>query len=397
MKLTQKAVAALKPPVDKAEEIHIDDDIPGFGVRLRKGGSATWIFQYRVGAKQRRISFGRLSAVSAARARELAGENYAKVRLGGDPAGDKVEDRQRAVETMGAVLENYLAQPGRWRERSLEETTRHLRQLSRPLHGLRIDKIDRRAIATCLDTVTRRNGATTSNRVRASLHAFYAWAIKRGIADSNPVAGTERNEETSRERVLSAAELVAIWAATADASDYSAVVRLLMLSGQRASEIAGLKWSEIVGDTIVLPPERTKNGKKHVIPITEPMRVILEGRPRREGRDLIFGRRWNRPLTGWGPLKAKLDQRLGSAVTGWVHHDLRRTVVTRMAGKLRVMPHIIEAVVNHVGGHKAGVAGVYNRADYPEQTRQALTAWGDHLLAIVEGRPAPEKVVQLRA
>jgi integrase len=170
-----------------------------------------------------------------------------------------------------------------------------------------------------------------------------------------------------------------------------------MLTGQRASEIAGLRWSEIVDDQIVLSPERTKNGKKHVVPISEPVRTILDGRPRRGDRDLIFGRHWNRPLTGWGTLKAKLDQRLGSTVTNFVHHDLRRTMVTRMAEKLRIMPHIIEAVVNHVGGHKAGVAGVYNRADYPEQTRQALTAWGEHLLAIVEGRAVPDKVVQLRA
>jgi integrase len=146
----------------------------------------------------------------------------------------------------------------------------------------------------------------------------------------------------------------------------------------------------------VLPPERTKNAKRHAIPITEPMRMILEGRPRREGRDFVFGRRWNTPFTGWSISKAGLDKRLGLAVTDWVHHDFRRTVVTRMAEELNIAPHIIEAVVNHVSGHKAGVAGVYNRADYRVQTRQALTAWSEHLLAIVGERPAPEKVIPLR-
>jgi len=126
------------------------------------------------------------------------------------------------------------------------------------------------------------------------------------------------------------------------------------------------------------------------------MRVILDGRPRREGRDYVFGRRWDSPLAGWSVLKAGLDQRLGSAVTDWTHHDLRRTTATRMA-EIGISPHIVEAVLNHVSGHKAGVAGIYNRADYETQKRHALISWGEHLLKIVEGRQVAEKVVSLHA
>jgi integrase len=396
MRLTQKAVAALALPAGKSELIVFDDDIP-LGVRMRDGGTARWIFQYRVGAKQRRMSLGTTAALSAPRAREIAAELYAKVKLGEDPAATKAEERVRAVETMGATLEAYLAhQRARLKPRSLVEVERHLRKHCRPLHGLRLDKIDRRAVAACITTIAAKSGGVTANRVATSLSAFFSWSMRAGLTGDNPASQVNRQPERTRSRVLNNAELRAIWAATADASDYGAVVRLLMLSGQRASEIAGLKWSEISGNQILLPAERTKNGRAHAIPISEPMRVILEGRPRREGRDYLFGRRWNSPLAGWSVLKAGLDRRLGSAVTDWTHHDLRRSCATHMA-EIGIPPHVIEAVLNHVSGHKAGVAGIYNRADYEPQKRHALTAWGEHLLKIVEGRPAPKRVVPLRA
>jgi integrase len=397
MKLTHKTAVALALPRGKSEAITFDDDVPGFGLRLRIGGGARWIFQYRIGAKNRRMTLGSVSAVSAPRAREIASELHAKVRLGQDPAGGKAEERVRASETLGATLEAYLAyQRTRLRPRSLVEVERHLRKHCRPLHGLRLDKIDRRAVAARITALAASSGAVASNRTAAALGAFFSWAIREGLASSNPAAGLNRQPERSRARVLNDNELKAIWAATADASDYSAVVRLLMLTGQRAAEIAGLRWSEIAGDQVVLPPERVKNNRQHIVPITDAMRAILDGRPRRPGRDLIFGRRWDAPLRGWGVLKAALDQRIGAAATPWVHHDLRRSCATRLA-ELDVAPHVIEALLNHVSGHKAGVAGIYNRSTLEPQKRHALTAWHERLLAIVEDRPASDKVVSLRA
>jgi integrase len=393
----QTTAVALTLPKGTAEKIYFDGDIPGFGLRLRAGGSKIWIYQYRHGATQRRMKLGKLGAVSAPRAREMAAELYAKVQLGADPVGDRAEERVRAAETLGATLDRYLAfSATRLRPRSLIEVTRHLRKHCRPLHGLRLDKIDRRAIAQRITTLAANNGAVTANRVAASLSAFFSWCIREGLAAGNPAAGLNRQPERSRVRVLTDSELKAIWAATADASDYSAVVRLLMCSGQRAAEIAGLRWSEIVGDQIVLPSDRTKNGREHRVPITDAMRAILDARPRRSGRDLIFGRRFDVPLRGWGVLKAGLDARLGESAAAFVHHDFRRTCATRLAD-LDIAPHVIEAVLNHVSGHKAGVAGIYNRSTLEPQKRHALIAWNARLLTIVAGRTAPDKVVSLRA
>jgi len=108
MKLTKANVSKIAVPQGKNEIIAFDTDVPGFGLRVRVGGSATWIFQYRQGNKQRRLSLGAASAISAQKARERASELHARVRLGEDPGGEKIENRIRAVETFGSVLKPYL-------------------------------------------------------------------------------------------------------------------------------------------------------------------------------------------------------------------------------------------------------------------------------------------------
>src|SRR5262245_52004892 len=119
MRLTQKTVATLALPEGKSEAIVFDDDLPGFGVRIRRGGSRTWVYQYKIGGVGRRISLGSVAALRPARARETAGDLHATVRLGGDPAGTKSEIRVRASETMAAVAHSYLTyQSGRLRRSS---------------------------------------------------------------------------------------------------------------------------------------------------------------------------------------------------------------------------------------------------------------------------------------
>jgi integrase len=398
MRLTDKAIAGLHLPKGKAEAIFYDDDLPGFGLRLRAGGSVRWVYTYRIGVRDRRITLGSPAALSATRARAIASELHAKIRLGEDPAGAKAEGRARVAETMDAQLRLYLAQKrGSVRPRSYAGIERHLIKHCRRLHGVPLAKIDRRAVAATLTTIAGKSGPIEANRVRASLSAFFAWCIREGLLDANPVAGTGRRPERSRSRVLSSEELKALWNATAGEEDYSAIVRLLLLTAARANEIAGLSWSEVTGDRIVLPADRTKNAREHLISLSEPARAILEARSRRADRDFIFGRHQDRGFSGWSACKALLDARIkanGATLANWTPHDLRRTCATRMA-ELGVAPHIIEAVLNHVSGHKHGVHGVYNRATYEPEKRQALGIWADHLLSIVEGRE--RKILPIRA
>jgi integrase len=388
---TQKAVDALVLPPGKGEVILFDDDLPGLGLRLRTGGSRVWVFQYKTGARNRRMTLGAARVLSLVQARRMASELYAKVRLGRDPAGEKIESRAHAAETFAALVQAYLTrQRARLRPLSFDRVERHLLKHCRPLHPLQLDKIDRRTIAARLAAIETNNGPVAANRVQSSLSAFFMWSMRQGIVDSNPVIGTERRQERSRDRVLNADELKEIWNATAGDDDYSVIVRLLMLTGQRITEIGALRWLEIEGDRITLPAARTKNKRTHVIPLAPVARAILDTRRRND--DFVFGRVRGRPFGGWSVGKAALDARL-PALAPWVHHDIRRSVATSMA-EIGVEPHVIEAVLNHVSGHKAGVAGVYNRASYEQQKTTALQRWAEHLLAIVEGRQG--KIVAFR-
>jgi integrase len=246
-----------------------------------------------------------------------------------------------------------------------------------------------------LSAIATKNGPVEANRVRASLSAFYAWCLREGLAAQNLVVGTGRRQEKSRDRVLTLAELKTLWNATSGTDDYSAILRLLTLTGSRISEMAGLAWSEIHEDKIVLPAARTKNAREHSIPLTAPMRAILDARPRRG--EFVFGAREGRPFSGRAKSQYYVNARIaaaGESLAPWTPHDLRRSCATGMA-ELGIQPHIIEAVLNHASGHRAGVAGIYNRASYETEKRQALTLWSEHLLAVVEGRAA--KVVPLRS
>ena len=283
----------------------------------------------------------------------------------------------------------------------------NLRRLCEPLHALPLTGIDRRTIASHLAVVAAENGPGQANAVRVALSAFFSWTIAQGLLDSsNPVTGTTRQPQGARERVLSMPELVAIWQLARDQFfrvpstilDWPRILHLLMLTGAREGEIGGLRWSEIFDDCIIIPGARTKNKRQHTIPITAPIAAILAACQRREGNDQIFGRLENRPFDGWSGGKKRTDAQLGGRITGgpWVIHDLRRSVATHLAER-DISPHIIEAILNHASGHKAGVAGVYNRATYEPQIRHALTMWGEHLLAAVEGKPVDAgKVVSIR-
>jgi integrase len=314
---------------------------------------------------------------------------HAKVRLGEDPAASKSDGRRRAADTVEAVLRLYLPEkrqglaPG-----SYVATERHLLVYAKPLHGLGIASVTRLDIGTLLAEIAAKSGNPSANFARASLSAFLAWCVMRGLIEQNPVIGTHKAQMQPRERVLSLPELATVWRACNDDA-YGAIVQLLILTGQRREEIGGLRLEEIGDGIIALPAARAKNKRAHIIPLSAPAQAILAARPSRG--EFVFG---VKPFTSWSRGKSLLDAALDTKLAPWTLHDLRRSVATGMA-ELGVAPHIIEAVLNHVSGHKAGIAGVYNRATYEKEKRVALATWAEHVLAAVEGRAST--VVPMRA
>jgi integrase len=273
----------------------------------------------------------------------------------------------------------------RLRPHSLTEVTRYLcGPYFKPLHRMPLDTITRRDVAARVVAIARESGSPTAARARGALSAFFAWAMTMGLCEHNPIIGSAKPAESKpRARVLSDAELGAIWKATGDGMEHSKVVRLLILSACRRSEIGDLRWAEIATDlsSFTIPAARSKNGRAHTLPLLSMAREIIESVPRRATRDQLFGQR-SHGFTRWVQDKRALDERSG--VVNWMVHDIRRSVATKMAD-IGVQPHIIEAVLNHYSGHRAGVAGTYNRSPYANEIRSALAVWHDHLRTIIAG------------
>ena len=292
MNLTEQKASTLKLEPGQTDRIEFDDAIPGFGIRLREGGSRTWIFQYKLGTKQRRLVLGKTSAVKAGAAREVASKLHAKVKLGGDPAAEKAISKTRAGDTFGKLIKEYLEfQKENLRKRSYEEVERHLETHAKPLHALPVITIDQRTIADRLNAIAKTSGAVAANRTRSTLSALFGWAMREGLAAANPVANTNKRDEKSRDRTLADAELRAIWRSLED-DHYGAIVKLLMLTGQRRDEIAALRWEEIDfdRDVISLAGDRTKNGRAHDIAMTGMVRDLLQSQKQVEDRPMIGSR-----------------------------------------------------------------------------------------------------------
>jgi integrase len=398
VRLTATNIRLLTCPPGKSEQTFFDDDLPGFGLRARPSGSQSWLVQYAINGQTRKVFLGSPAVVDPGKAREAAKTLLAAVRLGRDPASEKATSRARAAETFGALLPRFLErQRARLKPRSLIEAERHLLKHMRPLHPLAVERIDRRAIAQRLTEIAETSGPGAANRTRGSLSAYFTWLIRSGYTETNPTAYVDQAVEPGpRTRVLADQELKAIWLALDD-SDYGAILKLLLLTGARRSEVGALRRSEIDFEAaiITLPPGRTKNSREHVIPLSTPALAILEARRKTadDAREFLFGRLSGRGFQGWSQARSQLNTRL--AVAPWTPHDFRRSLST-WAHERGVQPHVVEQLLGHVGGHKAGVAGTYNRASYLSERRRVLERWGEHIIALASGQPAVAQVVKLR-
>lgn len=379
MRFTRQVVNELTIPAGKPYHIAWDEALPGFGVRINPTNKV-WVVQYRAGGKSRRETIGRVDVIALDDARKLAKASMARAQLGSDPQADKAEEKARASVTLKIVCARYLkVAESRLKPRSFAEVQRHLERHWSPLSPLPIHKVRRADVAARLGEIAQENGRFAANRARASLSALFSWAMGEGLVDSNPVIGTNKaTEEVSREHVVTDGELAAVWRACGD-NDYGRIVRLLILTGQRREEVAAMTWSEIDFESALwtIPKQRSKNGREHEVPLSSLALEILKSIPRRDERALLFGEGVG-GFSGWSRSKAALDKRIaatGVLVRPWRLHDLRRTVATHMGDKLGVLPHVIEAILNHVSGHKAGVAGVYNKATYRTEKREALERW----------------------
>jgi integrase len=388
MKLDRQTAAGLTLPAGKKDIIYFDEALTGFGLRIRESGSKTWVAQYRSKGRSRRVNLGSFDKLTPDQAKKLAQKHMAEVLMGGDPSQRKADERKREALSVLSVARAYIdARRDHLRPRSICELERYLTdsQYFGPLHSSGVGTVTRADVAACITRVSKRKGHVTAAHARAALSAMFTWSMGEGFIDgSNPVAGTNHpGNSKPRERVLSNEELAAVWNGVDGNSDYGRAMRLLILTGARRSEIAGMKWDELDMDkgTWTLPAARSKNRREHTLPLPRMALDIIGAIHRRVGRDHVFGDHSDQGFTAWHVSRVELDKRLKLSEP-WHHHDIRRSVVTGMCD-IGVQPHIVEQVVNHVSGHKGGVAGIYNRSSYEREVRNALAVWADHVRAIV--------------
>jgi integrase len=274
----------------------------------------------------------------------------------------------------------------RWRDKTVSEVT------ADDIHHL-VDEIRERGVP---GLARRRQGPSDSvARVSlARLSKFFSWLMmERRLVEKNPCVGVWRPDSgPARERCLSDAEVRWFWLACGDLGEpFNNLIRLILLTGQRKNECAKMTWNELQGDVWHLPAERAKNGRDHVVPLSRLALEQIHGlHP--VGTTYVFSTTGDVPVNGWTKVKHRLDDRMAELaraekanVPPWTIHDLRRTCATGLQ-KLGIRLEVTEAVLNHQGGSRGGIVGVYQKYQYGDEKRAALDEWAAHVEKIVDAR-----------
>jgi integrase len=290
---------------------------------------------------------------------------------------------QRSARMLGVDEELRLIPGGlaeRWGTRSISEITSH------DVYFL-VDEVRHRGVPG----LERRSGGPTDGQARvmhATLSAAFSWFVKNRRCERNPCTGVHTpGAGHERDRVLSDDELVKLWSATDEVGGhFGAIYKLLILTGCRLNEIAGMRWAELSDDltSLKLPAERVKNRVPHDVPLPPTAREVITAVPRISGSEFVFTSRSGRPVSAFSKAKAAVDD-LMPAVPPWRTHDVRRTVATGLQ-RLGVPLAVTEKVLNHEGESFAGIVKVYQRHEYAAEKREALEKWAAHVEGLVARR-----------
>lgn len=408
--LTDAKIAALPTP-PRGQVEHADKTVGGLRVRVGASGAKTFILRKRVGGRMKNITLGRYGPrFGLAAARRKARDLLVDIEAGKDPTTTLPTPRRGQIDgTVGALVEAYLAAAVRGQKRSAREIERILKGYVVPVLGDRLaDSVTRADVTKLIDAVVHsqpgRPRAAMGRAVFAQLSAFYAWALPRlERLPANPCRDAGRPAPLkARSRVLTDGEISAFWrACEALEAPFGFGFKLMLLTGQRRSEVFEATWEEFGGSTWTIPAERAKNGVAHLVPLSAAALEVLGEvpPPKPDGAPFLFPSRTNpdTAASGFSKARARLASAMAAdlgveAVPPFVLHDLRRTMATGMQ-RLGVPLPVVEAVLNHISGSRAGVAGVYQRHDYLAEKRGALDLWGTEVARIAGQRSKPTNVV----
>jgi len=416
--LTAAAVLRLRPR-SKRYEVR-DRGGQGLYLLVLPSGVKSWSLRFRrPDGRTARLTLGRADLsgrhgvdqptigdpLTVAEARWLAADVNRQRAKGRDVV---VEQHRARTDTFAAAallfVEEHARKTRRWRE------TARILGFAYPIDGSGeptvvvgglasrwakkpITEVDAAAIYAVIDEARRRgipgtaarNGGVSDSRgrlVARTLSKMFSWLTAHRRVDANPCAGVWcPPAPAARDRVLTEAEVKRLWRACDEAGDvFGPMVKVLLLTGCRLREVASMERSELNGASWTIPGSRTKNKRAHVVPLAPFVIRIIESVPVIEGCPYVFSTNGRTAVSGFSKLKRRLDRATGAP--DWRLHDLRRTAATGMAD-IGIAPHVVEAALNHVSGAKASVAGIYNRAQYSDEKRDALRRWAKHVEGVV--------------
>jgi len=389
--LTDIAIRNLKPRAVRHEVP--DPGARGLRVVVQPSGHKSFAVRFRTAAGHAR-KLTLQPGITLAAARKLAADALLEVAQGKDPAagkqGARHAARARADDTVERWAHTFI-------ERHVRRNTRHnsaratvgiFNNIVLPAWGERsVHDIARRDVIDLVEGVAV-DRPVQANRTHAVVGKFFKWLCQRDVIAASPCIGVDRpTKEMPCERMLSDDELRRLWAACGQLDPLAtACIRLLILTGQRRAEIAGLRWSEIGDDALELPVERMKGRRSHVVPLSSQAYAIIDGVPR--SCDRVFGHL----LSRIDAVKRRLDRHMADTPR-WTLHDVRRSVASGMA-RIGIALPVIEKILAHRKGTFAGIVGVYQKYSFAPEMATALQRWGDHVEQLVTGKPA--KILKLR-
>jgi integrase len=428
--LTKRTVDAATPG---ARDIFIwDGDVSGFGLKVTPAGGKVYVYQYRMARPSeagrvpaKRYTIGKHGNLTPDQARKRAKELAAMVDRGIDPrqkeldafaeqdevallAAEKVRvESELAFDKMAALwLDHYENEKGR-RPSSLGLARLVVNNHLLPkLKSKPIPHIGRVDLQPIIDAIpAKKRGMRRLVFAYASI--LFGWAAKRGDIDGNPLSSMAKPEAPkARDRVLTDDEMAAIWNASKMLiGPYGPFYRLLILTGQRRGEVAGMNWAELdrASATWVVPADRAKNDTAHIVPLApaviDELDRLVEAKQIADRVDHVDPICWPKAgyvltnsgraaLNSFAKGKLAIDAAAAKgnddkAPEAWRVHDLRRTMATGFQ-RLGVRFEVTEATLNHVSGAKGGVAGIYQRHDWLDEKRSALETWARHIAAIIK-------------
>lgn len=429
-RVTKKAVEAIPVPASGKRAFLWDDQLKGFGVMVTERGVRSYVVQYRIGgraAKTRRATIGgHGSPWTAETARDRAADLLEKVRKGIDPVDAEKAQRSEAVAAKQAAerlafsdyADLFVKKYARARGlRSADDIDAvFTRDLKPHFKQKPLPSILRSDVRACLDAIGERSGSA-ANKGHKWLRTMLKWAVDRGDIGASPMESMPPpHKEGERDRVLALPEIATVWKAADEQGDpFGALAKLLILTGQRLREVAGMEWVEVDLEQRIwsIPAARAKNKRDHLVPLSESAVSILEALKKSAHKKAKFvlttSPTGTVPVSGFSKSKKRLDtliqqQREKEAMKAgelpipmqpWVLHDLRRSLATGCQALGIPIEHT-EAVLNHVSGKRGGIAAVYQRHDYLPEKKRALEAWERAVESALKGNTASTNVVAIR-